>query len=239
MRTDAWFGRLANQAAAHYRICGRSTYHFARAKLQHDPVYRLILTEALIPGAARIVDLGCGQALLATWLAAAQECYHAGRWNSICPVPARIASYRGIDRNPAEIHRARQALGDAVELDVGDAGSALLHGATLVVLLDVLHYLDYEAQRQLLGAVHAALPANGLLLLRVGDHAGGLRARASAWVDRQVLRLRGYGNSRLHSRSLADWLQLLTEVGFTTREIARQQSLAYANCVLRASPRAH
>lgn len=236
MGSSAWRSWLVRQAAGNYRACGRSAFYFASAKLRHDPFYSLLLTRSLIPAGARILDLGCGQALLATWLAAAQHCHRAGQWEHNWPAPGPIAGYRGIDRDRSEIHRARQALGDAAELEVGDICAAQLHGATVIVLLDVLHYLDLAAQRRLLDAVRAALPADGLLLLRVGDNAAGLRARVSGWVDRLVLRLRGYGNSRLHRRSLAAWLLLLGEAGFTVQEVARQHSLAYSNCVLRAFP---
>jgi len=227
--------RLIRQAAQGYRASGRSSYYFASVKLRHDPFYTLLLTEGLVPAGARIVDLGCAQALLAAWLAAAQRCYRAGYWDKSCPAPATVASYRGIDRNESEIRRARQALGDAADLVVGDLGAAPLTGATLIVMLDVLHYLDFEAQRRLLSRVRAALPADGVLLVRVGDCAHGLRAQLSGWVDSLVLRRRGYGSGPLHRRPLAEWLLLLGELGFTVHEVARQQSLTYANALLRAT----
>lgn len=228
--------RLIRQAATGYRAGGRRGYYFARAKLRHDPFYTLLLTEPLIPAGAHVIDLGCAQALLGSWLAAAQHCYRLGLWDITCPAPAAIASYRGIDRNESEIRRARQALGDSADLLVADLGAAQLDGATVIVLLDVLHYLDFATQRRLLSQVRAALPADGLLLVRVGDSAAGVRARVSGWVDSLVLRLHGYGSSRLHRRPLAQWLLLLGEQGFAVQQIARQQSLTYANALLRATP---
>jgi SAM-dependent methyltransferase len=227
--------RLIRQAAHGYRASGRSSYYFARAKLRRDPVYDLMLSGQLIPEGAHILDLGCGQALLAAWLAAAQHCYRAGHWDENWPAPATVASYRGIDRNAVEIQRARQALGDSADLVVGDVAAAALSGATLIVILDVLHYLDFAAQRQLLSGVRAALPADGVLLLRVGDCAHGWRARISGWVDSAVLRLRGYGSSPLYRRPLADWRLLLSKLGFTVQEVARQHSLTYANTLMRAT----
>ncbi len=236
MNAGALHDRLVNRAANLYRAGGRSGYYFARFKLRQDPFYSLLLVEGLVPAGARIVDLGCGQGLLAAWLSAARQCYLGGSWDDAWPRPQSIESYRGTDRNESEIRRARAALGSSAEFFVGDVLGAQLSGATLIVLLDVLHYLDYAAQLQLLRLIRAALPMDGSLLLRVGDSAGGGRARVSGWVDTLVLRVRGYGNTGLHRRPLTEWLLLLGQAGFTVQEVARQRSLGYANSLLRASP---
>src|SRR5262245_35118203 len=65
----AWH-ELHQAASARYRRCGPFAWHFARGKLKHDPVFRALLESAAIPPAARLIDIGCGQALLASLLAA-------------------------------------------------------------------------------------------------------------------------------------------------------------------------
>jgi len=229
--------QLVSRAASAYRASGRSAYYFARIKLRHDPFYSILLAEGLVPAGARILDLGCAQGLLAAWLSAARQCYLEGGWGNACPAPEVVESYRGVDRNRSEIRRAQQALGDSADFVVGDIASEPLTGATLIVLVDVLHYLDYEAQMTLLRHIRAALPLDGFLLARVGDSASGMRARVSGWVDSLVLRLRGYGKSKLYRRPLPEWLLLLDEVGFTIQVVARQTSLGYANSLLRACPK--
>ena len=236
MNTKELHDRLALRAASSYRRCGPSAYYFARFKLRYDPFYALLLVERLIPAGARILDLGCAQGLLAAWLAAAQQCYFEGIWASACPAPEAIKSYRGIDRNGSEIRCAQQALGSRVEFLAADILLAQLSEATVIVLLDVLHYLNYEEQLKLLRAIRTALPIDGCLLLRIGDCAGGVRARVSGWVDSLVLRLRGYRKGTIHRRPLTEWLLTLGELGFTAREIAHQRSLGYANVLLRAFP---
>ncbi len=113
MSAGALHKTLARRAADYYRASEPSAYYFARAKLQHDAFYSLLLSQDLVPAGARILDLGCAQGLLAAWLFAAQQYHSEGSWPSSCPVPASIGSYRGIDRNESEIRRARQALGHA------------------------------------------------------------------------------------------------------------------------------
>lgn len=229
--------RLVNRAASTYRSSGRPAYYFARFKLRHDPVYSLLLVDRLIPASARILDLGCAQGLLAAWLTVAQQCYFEDAWDNACPAPEFVESYRGVDRNSSEIRRARKALGNRAEFIVGDIASEPLAGATLIVLLDVLHYLDYEAQLTMLRRIRAALPPDGFLLVRVGDSASSMRARVSGWVDSLTLSLRGYGKDGLYRRPLSEWLLLLDEVGFTVQGVARQRSLGYANALLRACPK--
>jgi SAM-dependent methyltransferase len=228
--------RLAGRAASRYRAGDLWAYYFALCKLRNDPFYSVLLAEGWIPPNARILDLGCAQGLLAAWLLAAQESHSAGVWDSTCPVPVSIASYRGVDRSAAEIRRAQQALGGQAEFAVGDMAHADLSGTTLIVLLDVLHYLDYAAQRNFLRLVRAALPADGMLLLRIGDSDGSMSARISGWVDRLVVRLRSSGDGALCRRPLKEWLALLEDIGFRVQEVARQRSLGYVNCLLRAFP---
>lgn len=235
MNATALRDRLISRAASSYRASGRLAYYFARSKLRHDHFYSLLLAEGLVPAGARILDLGCGQGLLAAWLSAAQQSYLEGVWDSTFPTPASVESYRGVDRNKSEIRRARQAMGRLADFVVGDIAVEQLSGATLIVLIDVLHYLDYAAQLKLLRLIRTTLPMEGLLLLRIGDCAG-VRTRISGWVDSLVLRLRGYGKGKQHRRPLTEWLFLLGEVGFTVQEVARQRSLGYANFVLRAFP---
>ena len=229
--------RLARRAARGYRAGDLGAYYFALFKLGNDPFYSVLLAEGLVPPGARILDLGCAQGLLAAWLFAARQSHAAGVWDGACPAPVPIENYRGIDRSEPEIRRARQALGDRAEFLLGDMAHADLSGATLIVLLDVLHYLDYATQRNFLRRIRAALPTQGLLLLRVGDSDGSARARVSALVDRIVVRLRGGGHGELQRRTLKEWLALLDELGFTVQELARQRSVGYINCLLRASPK--
>ena len=66
---------LLAAASAYYRPAGAFAWRFARGKLAADPVFPALLAQGLLAGRTRILDLGCGQGLLAAWLLAAHACH--------------------------------------------------------------------------------------------------------------------------------------------------------------------
>jgi SAM-dependent methyltransferase len=205
---------LVELASLPYRRAGRFAYHFARGKLRGDPVFRALLERGLLHGRAHILDLGCGQGLLTAWLRAAAHCHERGIWPRGWPAPPRARTIRGLELSAREVARARCALGAECEVEQSDIRGAAFGRADAVVLLDVLHYMSPESQRDVLERVRAALPQHGLLLLRVGDAEGGVRFRLSRWGDQLVALLRGRGLLRLHCRSIGEWRELLRECHF-------------------------
>src|SRR6202007_1017216 len=99
-------------------------------------------------------------------------------WPQGWPAPPLLREYTGIEINPREVARARRAFaldpGAAVQIIHGDIRDVDYGSADAVVILDVLHYLDYSAQERVLRRVRAALGSRGLLLLRIADAAGGV-----------------------------------------------------------------
>jgi SAM-dependent methyltransferase len=230
-------GALLRQASERYRKAGRFAYHFARSKLRHDPVFRAILQLGLLRGHPRILDLGCGQGLLAAWLQAAAHCHAQGAWPRFWPPPAYPGSIRGIELMGPEVARARRALGPDCDITQADIRSTTFGSADAVVILDVLHYMPEAAQRDVLLRVRSALPPGGLLLLRVGDANAGLRFRITRWSDRVIMLLRGHGLPTLHCRSMEGWRELLRECGFDSRPEPMSQGTPFANVLLIARAR--
>jgi SAM-dependent methyltransferase len=228
--------RLLAAACEPYRAAGRFAYHFARGKLGGDPAFTAILERGLLGGRSRILDLGCGQGLLAAWLHAAARCWTEGCWPAGWAPPPTQVSWRGIELMPRDVERARRALGPAAALTLGDIRSASFGSADAVVILDVLHYLGFEEQRAVLRRVRAALSVPGVLLLRVGDRAGGLRFQISRWVDHAALLARGHGLAALHCRGIAQWRTLLRECGFDSEPVPMSQGTPFANVMLIAHP---
>src|ERR1700676_2534523 len=223
---------LLEAACEPYRRAGRFAYHFARGKLRNDPVYRAILELGLLLGRARVLDLGCGQGLLAAWLRAAERCYERGSWPRAWPPAPRALSTRGIELMARDVERARCALGSASEVSQADIRDTAFGTVDAVVILDVLHYMSPQAQLDVLQRVRAALPLRGLLLLRVGDAGGGLRFRYGQWSDKLVMLLRGHSIVAQHCRSVAQWRLLLQECGFDSEAKPMSRGTPFANVLL-------
>jgi SAM-dependent methyltransferase len=224
--------RLIDQASGPYRAVGRFPYYFARGKLRRDPVFVGMLKRGLFPDDARILDLGCGQGLLAAWLLAARKLYDAGEWSADWPAPPRVTSLRGIDLLTTDVQRAHRACGRWARFEEGDMRHMDFGQADVVVIMDAAHYVDVPSQDDILRRVRAALPPNGLLLTRVGDADGGLRFQLSHWIDRTVALFRGMGHLRLHSRRLQDWIQALEALGFRVETAPMNGRLPFANVML-------
>jgi SAM-dependent methyltransferase len=232
---------LIATASAYYRGAGHFAWHWARGKLAADPAYRAILARGLLSGRSRILDLGCGQGLLAAWLLAARACHSSDAtrvWPPGWPQPPWLRQYTGIEINAREVARARRAFaldpGTELEIVHGDIRDVDYGTADAVVILDVLHYLDYPAQERVLHRVRGALGQDGLLLLRVGDAAAGARFALSKAVDQTVALVRRRRWVRLECRPLRVWEQLLAGCGFRTHAVPMSDGTPFVNFLLRA-----
>lgn len=235
--TGPFVRSLIDRAALPYREAGRYAWHFARGKLSGDPAFAALLARGLLAGRSRVLDIGCGQGLLASWLLAAREEMQGGRWPRGWPPAPMPAHVRGIELMPHDVERAGQALRSAVreglasfvavDMCVADFGQA-----DAVVILDVLHYVPVAAQDDVLRRVRDALAPGGVLLLRVGDASAGLPFRVSNWVDFLVTTLRGHRLTRLHCRPLAEWLRVLASLGFTVQAQPMSEGTPFANVLL-------
>lgn len=228
---------LLQAASRPYRRAGLFAYHFARGKLRGDPVYGAILALGLLQGRSRVLDLGCGQGLLTSWLRAAEYCFERGAWPQSWPAAPKSISICGIELMPRDVERARAALGPTTEVLHGDIRTAAFDSADAVVMLDVLHYIAAPSQQQVLRRVRDALPPDGLLLLRVGNAAGGLRFRYGQWIDRIIMLARGHGWVQTHCRSVSQWQALLHECGFSSAILPMSEGTPFANFLLVARAR--
>ena len=103
----------------------------------------------------------------------------------------------GIELMARDVERAQARLGSAT-FAVGDMRTEPFGRADAVVILDVLHYVDFAAQDECCGAC-ASLGAGAELILRIGDAAGGWPSTVSAGST-GVTFARGHRNWRYYCR---------------------------------------
>jgi SAM-dependent methyltransferase len=239
--TTVTLAPLVAAASACYRDGGRFGWHFARGKLAGDPVFTTILARGLLAGCLRVLDLGCGQGLLAAWLLAARATHAGGAgagWPGEWPAPPPLDGYTGVEISPREAARARAAGAHLAlahfRIVQGDVREVEYVAADAIVILDVLHYLDRASQETVLAKARAALTPGGHLLLRVGDAAGGVSFTFSQLVDATVALARHRRLIHLNCRPLRGWLELLARTGFSARVVDENRSAAFSNVLLMA-----
>lgn len=233
--TDAAWRELHRRATEPYRAAGKFAWHFARGKLGRDPIFRSLLERGDVRG-ARVVDIGCGQGLFSSLLQSCADMAHDGRWPAAWPAAPQTTAYTGIELMPKDVRRAQASVGTlalAPRFVCGDMCTTPLPDCDLVVILDVLHYVDHAAQDGVLQRVQAALAATrGRLLLRVGDMDDSGGFRASQWVDKVVTLVRGHRVPPTWGRSVAQWTAALQRLGFTVRSLPMSQGTPFANVLL-------
>lgn len=227
---------LSHAAAEPYRWADLYAYWFARIKVRIDPAFATILKEGLITDGANVLDLGCGQGLLASSLLAARKLAANNSWPQDWSAPPALGSMRGIDLIPRDIERAQQALGRYGDFALGNIAQAEFGRADAVIILDVLHYMDYDAQDIVLRKARQALSTNGRLILRVGNAAGGILFKASSFYDPLISFLKTGKRSRMYCRPLDAWLALLKDLGYTVQTIPLHGGMQLANTLLLATP---
>ena len=205
-------------AARRYATCGRSVYWSVRSKLALDPVYAALADDLALAGS--VVDLGCGRGLaLAVALATRPE---------RAPRPTLV----GIERSRAALAIARCALREEASLLEVDLASATIPRTEVVLLLDVLHYLDPGAQDVLLDRARGALAPGGRIVVREANASAGVRFTAVRLSERLMALSRGEPAQRFAYRSASAWAEALARRGLEVTTAPMGGGTPFANVLL-------
>ncbi|MBI3527867.1 MAG: class I SAM-dependent methyltransferase [Betaproteobacteria bacterium] len=228
-------GALIEAASRPYLAAGRYAYYFVRGKLTHDPVFIALLRSGCIPDRARVLDLGCGHAVLSSLLLAARERFEAGLWPPGWVAPPLGLRLLGIESERRTAQRAQITLENRATIRTADLRDVPLPDADVVVLIDILHYLETDAQVSLLERVAQSLRGGGLLILRVADISAGWRFHVGKAADRFGSLLTARAMPRHYHRRIDEWLHLLDSLGFEPGVEPNAAGQSFANVLVWAA----
>jgi 2-polyprenyl-3-methyl-5-hydroxy-6-metoxy-1,4-benzoquinol methylase len=223
---------LVDAASAPFAAAGRFFQRFAAGKLRYDPLYFGLLRRGLIPHQARVLDLGCGQGILLSLLCVAHEQSQLGRWPQAWPAAPHELKLQGIELRRKNVEVARLALGARVRVELQDLQHATLPQSSVILLFDVLHYLEARVQLQLLERSVRALEPGGRLLLREADSNGSARFAITRAAERIAAAMRGHVQQRFHYRSAEQWQALLAQLGLEVRAEPMSEGTPFSNTLL-------
>lgn len=177
---------------AHYEAYPRL---FAFFKMRSDPMFEKL--GQLMPRKGTVLDIGCGYAVPAAWLLAANSCY---RFHSYEPDPNRAAFAAKILGADGKVICARAP-------DLGK----LPEDVDAAMMLDVAHYLPDGEFEETLVCIRKSLIKEGQLLLRVTVPDG----KKTPLLRRiETLRLRLSGK-KPHYRTVDENRNIISKAGFT------------------------
>jgi cyclopropane fatty-acyl-phospholipid synthase-like methyltransferase len=241
MSSSINFKPVVDLAAQPYVQAGKFAWHWAKGKLGGDPAFAHILRLGLIRDNDNVIDIGCGQGLFASCLWAAEQQQARGLWFQGWAAAPKNVKVHGIELMQSDVDRANEALKNVAKLasfECEDMCKAKFEPCNVVVILDVLHYVNFDNQNDVLDRIAKALrqggtaTAKGKLLLRVGDASAGLPFKISNWVDHVVTFARGHRLPRLYCRSVKEWTQSLSAIGFSVQPMAMHEGTPFANIML-------
>lgn len=227
--------RIAFQAARIYWPVSHPAFFFVLFKIRLDPFYAWILREGPIRSGDRLLDLGSGKCILLASIRAACAAFKEHCWRVHWPSPPEIAGYLGVDQHPGDADLCEELLSKD-QFIRGDLSHFPKGAFDVVTLIDVLQYIQRDAQLPLLAAIRKQQP-NAILLIRVADGSLTLRHRLTLMVDWINALIRGTLSKPLgNTRSAAEWGDLLKGLGYALEIHPLYRGTFFSNTLFLARP---
>jgi SAM-dependent methyltransferase len=199
-----------------YQTAPRGDRFYVAAKLRSDPVVETIVA---LPGSfGSVVDAAAGRGQLGLLL------LELGRATRVF----------GMDIDARKIAVAQAAAGDSARFEVANLRDAELPGADTVLLVDVLHYLDADAQKRALERAAKCLSPGGRILIRDVDAQRGWRAKLTMFAERIATRTGYNAGSELSFREPARITEELEALGLSTTIMKASTGTPLANVLILA-----
>lgn len=145
-----------------------------------------------LPDSGLIVDLGCGEGVIATFLAQNSK-----------------RTVQGVDLNKSRIQNSNFK---NLKFTHGDIRKYNLKNASGVVLSDVLHHINFKDQDQVLKNISRNLKSGGILVIKEIDTGDLIRAKLSRFWDFVF-----YPNEKIYFNSAKSLSSKLKRLGFKVR----------------------
>jgi short-subunit dehydrogenase/SAM-dependent methyltransferase len=172
---------------------------FGGALLKHS-LFPITFLKENLPVTGMILDLGCGDGMLANLLAD----------------EIKGARFYGVDLDTKKIECAKRAAPGNAHFEAGDIQDHQSAPVAAVILNDVLHHHDFDHQEELLRKAYDLLDEDGVLILKEVN----LQDKADvSWTSFWDKRL--YPRDKLNFRSVKDWNCVLGRVGFRVLRVYR------------------
>jgi uncharacterized protein (DUF2062 family)/SAM-dependent methyltransferase len=223
---DPEWSAMVDTVSQRYRESGPFHWEFVRAKLRRDPIYREIAARLSSWPGGSLVDLGCGRGIALTLV----DSTRAGAGQDTGSL-----DLVGVERSPRLARVARRALHGRGRVLTADLRDLTPPPADRVLLIDVLHYLEAEAQERLAAAVLDALRPGGAVLVREADAAAGFRFLLTRAGERLTAILRGRGAQRFHYRTVDQWRALFARPRARVTESDASRGTPFANVLIEVS----
>ncbi len=212
---EAYFNRQSKKIVAadaspaqrivfRYRLLAAYPRLFARYKLKFDSLFRQL--PGLLPESSAIrtvLDIGCGYGVPACWLLE-----HLPKIKVI-----------GIDPDPVRVRVATRAAGDRATILKGAAPDlpAVQGPVEVILLLDMLHYLDHSQVTATLRQCRKLLAPGGLVIIRFVVCPAGRRS-AYWYVEEYRVRL---SHGQTWYRTTDEMIALMDECGFIDARLTK------------------